>query len=103
MTLSRGDESPVVRLYIASALQRIAPEKRWDILVGLLSQSADNADHNLPLMDWYAAEPLALVDMPRAYALAADGNIPLVFEFMVRRIGSIGTPEAPALLFERLP
>ena len=87
MNLSRGDDSPVVRLYIASALQRIAPEKRWDILVGLVSQSADNQDHNLPLMYWYAAEPLAAVDAPRALALAIEGNIPLVHEFMVRRIG----------------
>jgi putative membrane-bound dehydrogenase-like protein len=94
MTLSRGDESPVVRLYIASALQRIEPEKRWDILVGLVSQAADNDDHNLPLMNWYAAEPLAEVDAARALALAAEGNMPLVFEFMVRRIGSIGTPES---------
>src|SRR5258708_38702516 len=31
MSLSRGDDSPVVRLYISSALQRIEPEKRWDI------------------------------------------------------------------------
>ncbi|MGE5191120.1 MAG: PVC-type heme-binding CxxCH protein, partial [Deltaproteobacteria bacterium] len=94
MTLSRGDDSPVVRLYIASALQRIEPEKRWDILVGLLSQAADNDDHNLPLMDWYAAEPLAEIDAPRALALAAEGNIPLVFEFMIRRIASIGAPES---------
>jgi putative membrane-bound dehydrogenase-like protein len=94
MSLSRGDDSPVVRLYIASALQRIEPEKRWDILVGLLSQAADNDDHNLPLMDWYAAEPLADVDAARALALAAEGNMPLVFEFMVRRVGSIGTPES---------
>lgn len=102
MSLSRGDESPVVRLHIASALQRIEPEKRWDILVGLLSQSADSNDHNLPLMNWYAAEPLADIDAPRALALAAEGNLPLVFEFMVRRIGSIGTPESLQMLVKRL-
>jgi putative membrane-bound dehydrogenase-like protein len=102
MDLSRGDDSPIVRLYIASALQRIAPEKRWDILVGLVSQSADNEDHNLPLMDWYAAEPLAAVDAPRALALALEGNMPLLQEFMIRRIGAMGTPESLDLLVTAL-
>ncbi len=102
MSLSRGDDSPVVRLYIASALQRIEPEKRWDILVGLLSQAADNNDHNLPLMNWYAAEPLAAIDAPRALALASEGNMPLVFEFMVRRIGSVGSPESLQMLVKGL-
>src|SRR5262245_2096427 len=102
MSLSRGDDSPVVRLYIASALQRIEPEKRWDILVGLLSQTGDNDDHNLPLMDWYAAEPLAEIDAPRALALASEGNIPLVFEFMIRRITAIGTPESLDLVMGAL-
>src|SRR5258706_6718128 len=33
--LAREDKSPVVRLYLASALQRISVEKRWDILKAL--------------------------------------------------------------------
>jgi putative membrane-bound dehydrogenase-like protein len=102
MSLSRGDASPIVRLYIASALQRIEPENRWATLVGLLSQAADNDDHNLPLMDWYAAEPLAEIDPSRALALAAEGNIPLVHEFMVRRIASIGTAESLDLIIDAL-
>jgi len=98
MDLSRGDDSPVVRLYIASALQRIEPARRWDILLGLVSQSADIGDHNLPLMYWYAAEPLAVIDPARALALADEGNIPLIHEFMIRRIGSFGTPESLDML-----
>lgn len=102
MNLSRSDESPVVRLYIASALQRIAPEKRWDTLVGLASQAADNEDHNLPLMYWYAAEPLATIDSSRALHLVLEGNLPLLMEFTVRRIGAIGTPEALDLVVSEL-
>ncbi|RPI91008.1 MAG: dehydrogenase, partial [Planctomycetaceae bacterium] len=102
MSLSRGDDSPVVRLYIASALQRIAPEHRWAILTGLLAQGGDASDHNLPLMYWYAAEPLAEIDPAKALALAAEGNLPIVHEFMVRRIGSLGTPEALELLVGEL-
>ncbi|MBI3865402.1 MAG: DUF1080 domain-containing protein [Planctomycetia bacterium] len=102
MNLSRGDESPVVRLYIASALQRIPVEKRWATLVGLVNQAADNEDHNLPLMYWYAAEPLAEVDSSRALALVLEGNMPLLQEFMIRRIGSMGTPESLDLVVANL-
>ena len=35
--LAREDASPVVRLYLASAVQRIAPEQRWDIAAALHS------------------------------------------------------------------
>jgi putative membrane-bound dehydrogenase-like protein len=101
--LAKNDPSPVVRLYLASALQRIPLEMRWDILTGLSSHTEDAADHNLPLMYWYAAEPLAEVDPRRAlaWALAAGKNIPLLHEYMVRRLGS--DPEkALALLVEGL-
>ena len=38
----------MVRLYLASALQRLPVEDRWDILAGLLGHSEDSSDHNLP-------------------------------------------------------
>ncbi len=94
VTAMGKDSSPVVRLYVSSALQRMSLEQRWDALAGLLSHSRDAGDHNLPLMDWYAAEPLAEVDAARALRLAADGKIPLVLSFMARRVAKIGTPEA---------
>ena len=61
----------MVRLYLASALQRLPLENRWDILAGLVGHAEDAADHNLPLMYWYAAEPLAAVDASRAAWLAS--------------------------------
>ena len=101
-TLARKDTSPMVRLYLASALQRIPLENRWDILAGLVAHSEDISDHNLPLMYWYAAEPLATLDPRRAIRLATSSHIPRVQEFMARRIGSIGTSEALAVLVEEL-
>jgi putative heme-binding domain-containing protein len=101
-TLARQDDSPIVRLYISSALQRTPSEKRWEILPGLLAHSEDVGDHNLPLMYWYSAEPLAELDAARAMNLAADGKIPLVTSFMARRIAKIGTPEALGVLTARL-
>jgi putative membrane-bound dehydrogenase-like protein len=99
--LARTDPSPVVRLYLASAAQRLPLEQRWEILEGLVAHAEDAGDHNLPLMDWYAAEPLAAVDPARAFDLAARAKVPLL-AFMTRCIGSSATPAALALLVERL-
>lgn len=101
--MAHDDPSPVVRLYLASALQRLPYEHRWEILAGLSTHGEDASDHNLPLMYWYAAEPLADVDARRAlaWALAAGKNIPLLADFMVRRLGS-DPDKALALLVQGL-
>ncbi len=102
--LSANDESPVVRLYLASAAIKLPLDARWELLSKLTSHSADANDHNLPLMYWYAAEPLADEDTGRALALAmsAGENIPLLREFMLRRIGSGGAAESLAVLVDGL-
>lgn len=90
--MAKSDASPVVRLYLASGLQRLPASQRWDILAGLLSHGEDKDDHNLPLMYWYAAEPLAEVEPSRALKLAIQSKVPMV-EFMVRRISAMDRPE----------
>jgi putative membrane-bound dehydrogenase-like protein len=102
--LAKNDASPIVRLAIASALQRIAPEHRWEILAALTAHSQDAADHNLPLMYWYAMEPLAEIDAPRALVLAqaAGERIPSLKEFMIRRIGASGPARSLELLVQGL-
>ncbi len=87
--LARTDPSPVVRLYLASALQRVAPEKRWDILEGLVAHEEDAKDHNLPLMIWYAAEPMATLDAKRALELASKSKIPSLLQYTTRRVTAI--------------
>jgi putative membrane-bound dehydrogenase-like protein len=100
--MAREDPSALVRLYLASALQRIPVEKRWDIVAGLLTRAEDAADRNLPLMIWYAAEPLAELDMTRVLELARDSTLSGVFSFTVQRIAAIGTPDALRVLAEHL-
>jgi putative membrane-bound dehydrogenase-like protein len=90
---ARGETTPVTRLYLASALQRIPADKRWDILAALLKHGEDKTDHNLPLMYWYAAEPLAELDMARALHLAVNAEVPIL-GFMVRRIGAMERSDA---------
>ena len=100
--LAEKDESPVVRLYIASALQRMPLESRWEILERLVARAADADDLNIPYLLWYAAEPLAGADGSRALRLAVSSKIPMLLPFMVRRLGAIGTPETFALLVDGL-
>ncbi len=87
--LAKESTSPVVRLYLASALKRIPAERRWDVLAGLLGRSEDATDHNLPLMYWYAHEPLAAADPGRALAAARAAKIPNILAFTVRRIAAM--------------
>jgi putative membrane-bound dehydrogenase-like protein len=102
--LAKHDDSQVVRLYLASALQRIPAESRWEILAGLASHPEDGQDHNLPLMVWYAAEPLASVDAARAlnFGLSCGQTLPLVRKFMFRRVASADSPQSLAMLVETL-
>jgi putative membrane-bound dehydrogenase-like protein len=86
--LAKDDPSPAVRLYLAAALQRIPLEERWPIVEPLLSHAEDAADQNLPLMYWYATEPLVKADTKRAMALTGKTKVAKVREFITRRLAS---------------
>ena len=98
--MAASEKSQVTRLYLASAAQRIPPNQRWELVQSLLVNAADANDHNLPLMVWYAAEPLAEQDPERALALglSATSTIPLVRNNMLRRIGATGNEQSLATL-----
>src|SRR4051812_35714978 len=100
--MARDDQSPLVRLYLASALQRTPVAKRWDVIAGLMAHSEDASDHNQPMMVWYAMEPAVEIDMPRALGLAASTKLPQLFSFTVRRIAAVGTQTALKTLTDRL-
>ncbi|MHB8521920.1 MAG: PVC-type heme-binding CxxCH protein [Limisphaerales bacterium] len=86
--LAQNDPSPVVRLYLAAALPRMPLNQRSPILEGLLAHAEDANDHNLPLMYWYAAEPVVGQNPAQAVALMAKTKIPLVREYITRRMAS---------------
>jgi hypothetical protein len=88
--MSRGDKSPLVRLYLAAAMQRVEPAKRWEVLRGLLSHAEDATDHNLPLMYWYATEGAVAADAKRGLELLKESKIPLLRQYITRRLASGG-------------
>lgn len=89
--MAQHDESPIVRLYLASALQRLPVAERWAIAEALVQHTSDAEDHNLPLLYWYGIEPLVAVDTPRAMGLAQESKIPLVTRYIVRRAANDGS------------
>jgi putative heme-binding domain-containing protein len=89
--LANSDPSPVVRLYLASGLQRVPLDKRWGLAAALAAHGEDATDANLPLMLWYGIQPLVTADATRALALSQEAKIPLLRQFLARRIAS-GVP-----------
>lgn len=84
--MAREDSSPMVRLYLASAVQRIPSAQRVEILEGLLAHVEDARDHNLPLMYWYATEPVVAEQPALAINLLSKSKIPQVREYIARRM-----------------
>lgn len=91
--MAKDDPSQVVRLYLASAIQRLSFEQRWPILDGLVSHADDIADHNLPRMYWFALEPMVPVHPHKSLQLAVAGKIPFLQESVARRISTGGVAE----------
>jgi hypothetical protein len=77
---------PILRLALASALQRLPLDDRWPIAEALILHGEDAKDHNLPQMYWYAIEPLVPANPDKALDLAAKSQIPLVSQNIARRL-----------------
>lgn len=84
--LAKEDPSPVVRLYLASACQRLTVAERLPIVEALLAHAEDAPDHNLPLMYWYATEPIVAASPAQGALLLAKAKIPLLREYITRRL-----------------
>lgn len=87
--MATKDPSPFVRLYIASGLQRLPAAQRWPIAEELVKHAEDAEDAYLPLMIWYGIEPLVEADADRFVMLIEKAKIPLVREFIARRVAAL--------------
>ena len=86
--MAHEDKSPLVRLYLASAMQRLPLKQRVPVLKALLAHAEDAADQNLPLMYWYATEPVVAADRVAAVKLLPACQIPKVRQFITRRMAT---------------
>jgi putative membrane-bound dehydrogenase-like protein len=96
--LAKIEKSALVRLYLTSGILRLEPSKRWNVMDALTQNEEDAQDHNLPLMLWYAAEPLAELDAERAINLAEKSKMPKMLNYMIQKVGAIKTEEAKKAL-----
>ncbi len=87
--LAAEEKTPFFRLHLASALQSLPLADRWPIIKALLAHSEDADDPNLPLMYWYALEPLVSADPRQAIALLPDVRIPVIRQFITRRLVAV--------------
>jgi len=88
--LSKSDPSPVVRLYLATAIQRLSPGAALPVIDGLATHAEDRDDHNIPKLIWFGLEPLVLGNIDSALRLATSTDIPLLSRHVARRLAAAG-------------
>jgi putative membrane-bound dehydrogenase-like protein len=88
LEMARKDPSPLVRLHLASACQRMSVDARYPIVEALAGRLEDAEDPNLPLMVWYALEPWVAAHRDIAPELLKKPLLPPLREFTARRLTS---------------
>jgi len=83
---ARNDESGLVRLYLASALQRLDLADRIRIATSLALHAEDERDRCQPLMIWYGVEPAVAKHRFDALDMATHSRIPKLRQFIARRL-----------------
>ena len=93
LTLAKEGQSALVRLHLASLLQRLPFEQRRPIALALLSRGEDAQDANLPLMIWYGIEPMIAEDQGEFLSAALEATrMSLLARFIGRRVTSTIEP-----------
>ena len=81
--LAKSDSSPVVRLYLASAMQRISSSAAWKVCEALVRHEEDKDDRYLPKMIWYGLAELMREDPDRAFRLVDKSRIDVLFDYAI--------------------
>jgi hypothetical protein len=87
--LARKDASGLVRLVLASTLQRLPVKERAALAAPLLARAEDASDHNLPLMIWYGIAPLGDSNPTALVRLAGGTDWPLIQRHVARRVAAL--------------
>ena len=87
--LATHDPSGLVRLAVASTLQRIPVDRRADLAAALMTRGEDADDHNLPLLVWYGMIPVVEAEPRRAADVAVASRWPKTQRLIARRLASL--------------
>lgn len=88
--LATSDPSPVVRLYLAAALQRVDEELGWRLAAELVQRAGDEEDHNIPKMIWFGLEPLMAKNPSKGLELVDNSQLTRITEYISRRAAAAG-------------
>jgi putative membrane-bound dehydrogenase-like protein len=88
LTMARSDDSGLVRLALASTLQRLPLDQRGELGAALAARNEDAHDHNLPAMVWYGLIPLADADPLALVRVAETCRWPDTLRWMSRSLAS---------------
>ncbi|MBI3407558.1 MAG: c-type cytochrome [Planctomycetes bacterium] len=100
--MAKDDSSGLVRLYLASTLQRLATKDRWLLATHLASHAEDALDRCQPLMIWYGIEPAVPENPSAALTLAVNCRMPKLRQFIARRLSADLNSKNLELLVETL-
>jgi putative membrane-bound dehydrogenase-like protein len=85
-TLALNDSSGLVRLTLASTLERLPVDRRVELARALAGRAEDALDHNLPSLVWTGLIPVALANPEALVSLAAHCRLPGLVESIARRL-----------------
>ena len=99
--LARTDPSGLVRLTLASTLQRLPISNRADLASALVSREEDARDHNLPALVWFGLIPVAESDPAAILRVAEAARWPDTMRWITRRL-ALASEKSPAPFNELL-
>ena len=81
--MAKADTSAVVRLYLASAVQRISQYTAWRVCDALARHEEDKEDIYLPKMIWYGLAELMREDPDRAFRLVDKSRMHVLSDYAI--------------------
>ena len=84
--MAREDASGLVRLTLASTLQRLPVPEREALAMALVSHREDANDRQMPAMVWFGVSPLAHQHAPALVRVATAGEWPELYRWTARRL-----------------
>lgn len=86
--LAANDSSGLVRMYVASALDRLTPADALETANRLVGHQQDAGDRVQPHLIWYRIEPLLMSNIDAAVSLARSSQMSLVRRNIARRMAA---------------